>query len=107
MIPVFALLTLAACGASASSECNKAADCAEEAGVEYDVDACITASEEYEADAEEAGCGSEYKSLFKCSAKNSECTDGLYAATGCDTEFDAYLECLAGGTGTTGTTTGS
>ena len=99
MISVMALMTLAACGASVSGECNKAADCAEEAELEFDVDACVTAGEEGEAAADEAGCGSEYKSAFKCSSKNAECKDGLYyAESGCDTELEEYINCVLGGT---------
>jgi len=96
LIPVFALLGLAACGNPVKKACNNAADCAEEAGGELDVDTCISDSEAAQDEADEAGCGGEYKDLAKCSA-GAECDAETGALTGCDADFEAYLTCAAGG----------
>ena len=62
---------------------------------DFDVDACVTAADQAEADADEAGCGSEYKSYQKC-AVGAECDD----ATACESEITAYLDCVLGGSET-------
>jgi len=96
MIPVFALLALAACGNPAKKACNNAADCAEEAGAELDVDQCVADAETAEEEADELGCSSEYKDAMKCSA-SAECDAETGIVTGCEAEGLALFECAAGG----------
>ena len=101
MIPVMALMTLAACGVSSQKVCDRSAECYEEVVGEAPpdgyVDECVTNADQAEADADEAGCSGEYKSYQKC-AVGAECDD----ATACESEFTAYRDCLLGG-GETGT----
>jgi uncharacterized lipoprotein NlpE involved in copper resistance len=77
-------------------ECQAAHECAESDGKEFDFDACVQSNVQAVDDAESVGCGSEVHALLDCTTRNAECFEGSYASTGCDDEFDDYLDCLEG-----------
>lgn len=106
MISLMALMTLAACGgASPQKVCDRAAECYEELGgdaADFDVDACVSDYEEFETQADEAGCGSEYSAALKCGLK-ADCDDD---GSACESESTAFIECLLGAS-TTSSTSGT
>lgn len=107
MISLAALLTLAACGASAQKACDNVASCYEgddTTGTTTDDagDVCVEQYEALEADSADAGCDAEYKDFVKCMS-SVDC-DSVLDGSACADEFDAWGTCIAGG-GTTETTT--
>ncbi len=79
-------------GVTSRQACDRAVECYEELGgnpQDFDMRACVNASNGAEANADEADCGSEYDAYLTC-AVDADCDD----ATACESEIMDYLDCI-------------
>jgi hypothetical protein len=82
------------CGPSIGAYCNKVCDCV--GCSDSQRDDCIDDADDARKAAENKGCRGQFDDLLSCGANELECKDGYTQTDGCDSEVEAYNECMIG-----------
>lgn len=92
------------CGPSIGAYCDKVCDCV---GCSDDQRTdCIDDAEDARKNADDKGCRGQFDDLLGCGANELECKDGYTQTDGCDSEVEAYNECMIGKPSSSGSSGG-